>query len=88
MIVIEVIFWLALGAMGYVCAGYSLLLCILSSLVRRRPVPQLVSLPSVSLIVSAYNEEKIIGEKIDNCLSLNYPQDQLEIIVVSDASTD
>jgi cellulose synthase/poly-beta-1,6-N-acetylglucosamine synthase-like glycosyltransferase len=88
MIVIEVIFWLALGAMGYICAGYSLLLCILSRLVRRRPVPQMVSLPSVSLIVSAYNEEKIIGEKIDNCLSLNYPQDKLEIIVISDASTD
>jgi cellulose synthase/poly-beta-1,6-N-acetylglucosamine synthase-like glycosyltransferase len=88
MIVIEAIFWFALGAMGYVCVGYSLLLFMLSNLVRRRPVPRTVPLPSVSLIVSAYNEEKIIGEKIDNCLSLNYPQDKLEIIVVSDASTD
>jgi cellulose synthase/poly-beta-1,6-N-acetylglucosamine synthase-like glycosyltransferase len=88
MIVVEVIFWLALGAMGYVFAGYPLLLCLIGSFSRRKPLPETTSWPSVSLIVSAYNEEKIIGEKIANCLSLDYPSGQLEIIVVSDASTD
>lgn len=45
-------------------------------------------LPSVSMIIAAYNEEKVIGRKIENSLSLNYPKDKLEIIVMSDCSTD
>lgn len=44
--------------------------------------------PSVSLIITAYNEEKNIREKIENSLKLDYPKDKLEIIVASDCSTD
>ena len=65
MSVAAVIFWAALAAMGYVFAGYPLLLLIIGSVVRRRPVPPATTVPTVSLIVSAYNEEKIIGEKLD-----------------------
>ena len=39
-------------------------------------------------MVSAYNEEKVIGEKIENALSLDYPRELLEIVIVSDGSTD
>ncbi len=46
------------------------------------------SLPTVSLIVAAYNEEEVIAEKIENSLELEYPSDKLEIIVFSDASSD
>jgi cellulose synthase/poly-beta-1,6-N-acetylglucosamine synthase-like glycosyltransferase len=42
----------------------------------------------VTLIVSVYNEEKVIEEKVKNSLSLVYPKDSLEIIVISDGSTD
>jgi cellulose synthase/poly-beta-1,6-N-acetylglucosamine synthase-like glycosyltransferase len=48
----------------------------------------LKELPSVSLLISAYNEEKVIGDKIKNSLALNYPGDLLEIVVISDGSTD
>lgn len=44
--------------------------------------------PSATLIISAYNEEKNIREKIENSLSVDYPKDKLQVIVVSDASTD
>jgi len=44
--------------------------------------------PRVSLIVAAYNEEKVIESKIRNCFELEYPRDKLEIIIVSDGSTD
>lgn len=44
--------------------------------------------PIVSIIVPAYNEEKVIGKKIENALALDYPKDKLEITVTSDASTD
>ena len=42
----------------------------------------------MTLIISAYNEEKVIGEKIHNALSLDYPRELLEIVVVSDGSSD
>jgi biofilm PGA synthesis N-glycosyltransferase PgaC len=44
--------------------------------------------PSVSFIVAAYNEEKIIREKIENDLKLDYPKNKIEIIIVSDGSSD
>lgn len=44
--------------------------------------------PSVTLIVAAYNESKVIAKKIENSLALDYPKDRLEIIVVSDGSND
>lgn len=46
------------------------------------------TLPSLSLIVTAYNEEGRIREKLDNMLALEYPADRLELIVASDCSTD
>lgn len=46
------------------------------------------SLPCVSLIVAAYNEEKIIHQKILNDLQLDYPKDKIEIIIVTDGSND
>jgi len=45
-------------------------------------------LPSVTLVISAYNEERVIRRKIENSLNLDYPKEQLEILVVSDGSTD
>jgi cellulose synthase/poly-beta-1,6-N-acetylglucosamine synthase-like glycosyltransferase len=45
-------------------------------------------LPSVELIIAAYNEDEVIAEKIQNSLSLNYPQGKITITVFSDASSD
>lgn len=45
-------------------------------------------IPHVTLLVSAYNEEAVIEEKIRNSLALDYPADQLTIVVASDGSTD
>ena len=46
------------------------------------------SRPSLTIVVSARNEEGVIVEKIENALQLDYPQDRLKILVVSDSSTD
>jgi len=67
--------------------GYPLFLMVTSKLFRR-PVKRLDFQPSVTLIIAAYNEEKIIREKLENCLKLDYPSDLLEIIVASDCSSD
>lgn len=46
------------------------------------------SLPSVMLLIAAYNEERVIEAKILNSLDLDYPEELLRILVVSDGSTD
>lgn len=84
---IEMGFWATVGFVAYAYAGYPLLLALLG-LVRRRPVRRGVIRPSVSFIVTAFNEEHRIREKIDNSLQQKYPRELLEIVVASDCSTD
>jgi len=71
-------------------ALYPLLLQVLARL-RARQHPEALdeaSLPRVSLVIAAYNEERVIADKLANSLALDYPAALLEIIVVSDGSTD
>lgn len=70
--------------------GYPMLIRILGKLIRKKQIweeaePQF---PSVTVLVAAHNEEKVIGRKIGNLLELDYPKEQLEIMVTSDYSTD
>lgn len=81
------IFWLSALLIGYVYVGYPLLLEI-AWLLTRRTLHVGEGQPSVTLVISAYNEESVIGEKLQNSLALDYPATQLEILVVSDQSTD
>ncbi len=82
-----IVFWLSVLTLFYTYAGYPLLLSIVA-FIRTRLVSTGDVQPKVSLIISVYNEEKVIREKLDNALSLDYPKDKLEIIVASDDSTD
>jgi len=72
----------------WVYAGYPLLLWVMSRVSTRRTVSHREIEPTVTLIISAFNEGKVIRRKLENCLSLDYPRPRLEIIVVSDCSTD
>jgi cellulose synthase/poly-beta-1,6-N-acetylglucosamine synthase-like glycosyltransferase len=75
---------------AYVYALYPLFL-IIAGFFRRRPKPEQMSdeeLPTVSILIPAYNEEKVIARKIESTLALDYPADKLEVTVVSDCSTD
>ena len=61
----------------------------LSKLIRNTDVIESnLYLPTVSFIIAAYNEEKVIREKIVNTLSLDYPKELFQIIIVSDGSDD
>lgn len=91
MIGIAATFWVSLLAILYAYVGYPAILWVVSRFGRLREMSgagQDAHLPSVTMIVSAYNEEKVIGEKIGNTLSLDYPSELLEIVVVSDGSSD
>jgi cellulose synthase/poly-beta-1,6-N-acetylglucosamine synthase-like glycosyltransferase len=83
----EIIFWLSVAAFCYAYAGYPLLLVVVSRL-RPRIVRRADWTPSVSVVITAYNEERDLAAKLENTLALDYPQDRLEVIVASDCSTD
>ncbi|MGH7596311.1 MAG: glycosyltransferase family 2 protein [bacterium] len=84
-----VLFWLCGVLVLWVYAGYPALLLLLTRFSRRRPPSLPASYePAVTLIVSAYNEAKVIRLKIENSLALDYPRDRLEVIVISDCSDD
>lgn len=83
----EIIFWLSLGLVGYAYFGYPLLLGVMS-LFKSRDVKKADITPSVSFVITAYNEENRIAEKLENTLTLFYPKAFLEIIVASDCSSD
>jgi cellulose synthase/poly-beta-1,6-N-acetylglucosamine synthase-like glycosyltransferase len=84
---LELVFFSCLAICFYIYFGYPLLLAVIAA-VRRREVRQQAITPSISVIIAAHNEEKIISEKLENTLGLDYPKDRLDIIVVSDGSTD
>ena len=74
----------------YTHAGYPVLLAVLARL-RRHPVtvpPEPGSVPSVSVIVAAYAEQEVIGDRVANLRALDYPADRLEVIVACDGSPD
>lgn len=86
-LIVLILFWISIFAVTYAFVGYMLVLKIISCFYK-------VSIrkarwePSVTLIISAYNEEKAIAAKIENSLALDYPKEKLEIVIVSDASSD
>ncbi|MDO9119166.1 MAG: glycosyltransferase family 2 protein [Nitrospira sp.] len=81
------IFWLSVAFVFYAYMGYPLLLMAIGVL-RNRPVRKSPHHPTVSLIITAYNEEKRIREKLENTLRQDYPRERLDIVVASDCSTD
>jgi len=67
--------------------GYPVSLYLLS-IFRRKIVKKANLFPDVTMIITAYNEERRIKDKLDNTLALEYPGDKLQILVASDGSTD
>jgi cellulose synthase/poly-beta-1,6-N-acetylglucosamine synthase-like glycosyltransferase len=97
--VAAILFWLSAGALVYTHLGYPLVLWLLTRRDRLRDRPRHSEeksgndatgkgLPAVSLIVPAYDEEDVIAAKVANALALDYPRERLQVIVVSDGSSD
>ena len=87
MIVVEVLFWASLAAILWTHVGYPLAAALLAR-VHTRHVRKADVTPSVTVIIPAHDEDGVIGARLDNLLALDYPHEQLEIVVASDASTD
>jgi len=83
----KLLFWLCFALIAYAYFGYAVWLWLCVRL-RSRPVLQSSATPSVSIIIAARNEEASLPAKLENLRLLDYPREQLQIIVASDGSTD
>ena len=96
MIFLQIIFWVSFAALAHTYILYPLILKILSispflhfsdsngEMEKRRNGEA----PGVSILIPAYNEEKIIKQKLESIFASDYPKEKMEVIVGSDASTD
>ncbi len=86
--IMKILFFSLISLVVYSYAGYPVILFLLSLFKRKKKIEQPKEFPSVALIISAHNESRIMKDKIQNSLSLDYPQDKLRIIIASDGSDD
>ncbi len=86
-ILFEIVFFSSLLALFYTYIGYPLSVWI-ASRIFPKPIKRSNFEPKVTLIITAYNEEKDIKEKLENTLKIDYPKDKLEVLVASDCSND
>jgi cellulose synthase/poly-beta-1,6-N-acetylglucosamine synthase-like glycosyltransferase len=87
------VFWISVFLVFYTFCGYGILLYLLVRIKRlfkpaKRKLLDFDDLPSCTLIVAAYNESALIKEKIANTLSLRYPEGKLQLVFVTDGSSD
>jgi len=81
-------FWTCLGLIIYTYLIYPFLIITLARLFPRKSDFNENEFPQVVMVISAYNEEAVLEEKIKNCLAIDYPQERIQFIFGSDGSTD
>ncbi|MBE5819575.1 MAG: glycosyltransferase [Clostridiales bacterium] len=89
MIVIKVIFWISVFVIFWANIGYPISIILLDKIIKKKKLPKKLDYePKVTIMVVAHNEEKVIEEKLENLLKIDYPKEKIEILVSSDNSTD
>lgn len=81
------LFWLSLFFVGYTYLLYPALIGLVARM-RPRPVRRRPNRPFVSVVIAARNESANIEARVQNLLDQDYPADRVEILIVSDGSTD
>ena len=82
------IFWIALAILFHTYLGYPLLMAILAWLRDEPPAKPLAEMPTVTVVLAAYNESSRIVERLRNLLASDYPPELMDFVVVCDGSTD
>jgi cellulose synthase/poly-beta-1,6-N-acetylglucosamine synthase-like glycosyltransferase len=83
------LFWFSVGLIAYTYFLFPALIALRGMLLNRPYKSEALDPPpTVSVIISAYNEEKSIADKLENLLALDYPHDRLQLVLASDGSTD
>lgn len=87
-----IVFWASLFIIVYTYIGYGITLYLLVKVkrlfIKRTSLLKDNFFPTVSILIAAYNEEDLISEKLANTMALKYPKEKIQIIVVTDGSTD
>lgn len=84
-----ILFWLSAFIIIWAMAGYRLSLKIIGKFFSKRKLQKdYTKRPFVTVMTVAYNEEKVIREKLNNMIYNDYPEEAIEYIVASDCSTD
>ncbi len=84
----QLVFWLAFSGAAYAYLGYPVLLLALRRLGARPVRRDDAALPTVSIVLPVYNEAAHLSQRLRELVSLGYPADRLELLVVSDGSDD
>lgn len=91
---LEIIFWICLVIVFYTYIGYGIVLYLMVKVKELfckendMSTPEAKSLPEVTLLIAAYNEEAVVEAKMTNCMALDYPKEKLKITWVTDGSND
>lgn len=87
------LFWIFIFLVFYTYIGYGIILYLAVRVKRMIHTENVISsndytLPDVTMMICAYNEEDIVDAKMENTRSLDYPKDKLHILWVTDGSDD
>ena len=82
------LFWLCAAVVAYAYFGYAIWLALLARIRRRLPALGSPGTPRVTVVLAVRDEEANLPAKLQNLRALDYPADRIQIVVVSDGSTD
>ena len=95
MLTLKVLFWVCLFIVFYTYLGYGILLYLIIRIKRLvkgsptpTPMPTDEELPTMTLMICAYNEQDVVAEKMENTRALDYPKDKFRVMWVTDGSND
>ena len=95
MLALKVLFWVCLFIVFYTYIGYGMLLYLIIRIKRLvkgkkspTPMPSDEELPTMTLMICAYNEQDVVAEKMENTRALDYPKDKFRVMWVTDGSND
>lgn len=89
MLAIKILYFISSFIIVWAMIGYPLSIKIIGKIYKNKKIEKdYTHQPTVTVMVVAHNEEKVILNKLNNLINLNYPEDRIEFIVASDNSTD
>lgn len=86
--ILSTVWWISIIVIFWAMIGYPASLVVLNKIFKKENKRDDSYEPTVTIMVVAHNEEKVIAEKLQNLMDTNYPKDKLEFLIASDFSTD
>lgn len=87
-LLVHILFWISFLLVIHSYIIYPLIVLVWASAKESVPPGTTSELPSISLLMSVYNEEKVIAGKLRNLAGIEYPREKIEILIGSDCSAD